>query len=141
MATGSIPDIPFIVSAYITQSTPTRTYNNSGNPYNGYNYEFQVDLNVGTISNSTPLLQSDATGITTGMWLLQQSGLAYLIVDLIPTVNPGAITVTLRDVDLYNIYSDPSQSGLNDPLVGSGVGNVIFTISENGLANITYTSC
>jgi len=137
---ATIPSIPFAVGGYVSSSVSIRQYSNAGGLYDGVDYEFQVTIEIQAISNSTPQYQSDGTGVEVGQWFLQSTGLAYLIVDIIDNSSPSSIVVVLRDVDLYNVYSDISQAGLNAPLVGNTTQGIIFAVSEDGKAIITYAT-
>ena len=143
MATASIPDIPFIVGAYVSSVSPSRYYNNPNSSYNSFTYEWLVVLNIIPLPNSTPATLSDGTGVKIGQWYLKASGLAYLIVD-INTANQeyNHVELTLRDVDMYNMMSVdfPGQGIVNDPQYGSSTQGIIFSLSEDGKANITYIS-
>ena len=98
-----IPRLPVSMIASVNSGSITvvRNYNNPGDPYDGYPYEFEVNLSVTTLSNSQPPnYQFDAYDIVRGMWLLQSTGLAYEIIDVQTPSSSSAITVTLKDVDL-----------------------------------------
>jgi hypothetical protein len=143
MATASIPDIPFVVGAYISSITPSRYYNNTNSSYNSFTYEWDTVFSIIPIPNSTPSAFFDGTGVKVGQWYLQSTGLAYLIVNVnISTQQYNEVQVTLRDVDMYNMMSVdfPGQGFVNDPQFGGTTQGVIFSLSDDGKANITYIS-
>ena len=114
---GGIPNLPVTMLALVRADTTTvsRYYTNPASPYDGFPYEFDCVLDIVTISNSQPPnYEFNANDLEVGMWLLQQTGLTYEIID-ISVVNNTEANVTLRDVDLYNIIADPTQSGNNYP--------------------------
>lgn len=139
---ASTPALPSVVSGTINlQSTnPTRSYN--GPSLYGYPYEFQVDLTIIVNANSdytSPTSsQFDATTITVGQWLLQNTGSAFLIVAINSITNPSLLSLTLRDVDMFNALSDSTQQGNNYP--SEGVQCVIFSLSPEGTAVIANTT-
>jgi hypothetical protein len=128
-----IPNLPVSMIATVRSGTTTvtRTYSNAGDPYDGFPYEFQVTLDITPLSTSEPPnYQFDASNIIPGMWLLQQTGLAYEIISVGIPSSQTEVVVTIKDVDLYNLYSDSSISGNNYPQ--ESATGVIMTISEDG---------
>ena len=140
---ASTPALPSVVSASIDlqSTTQTRAYNNPNSNLIAYPYEFQVNLTVTLLANLDPTLASnqfDATTITVGQWLLQNTGFAYLIVAIDTPTSPTNVTITIRDVDMYNALSDPSQQASNYP--SEGTASLIFSVSPEGTAIITNTT-
>ena len=137
---ASIPSIPPVLNAYINTGSITSSRFYNANP--AWVYEYTVFLTVATLANSeTPNLQFDARNVAVGQWFMQSSGLAYLITNIVtPTTDNKTITVTLRDVDLYNLLSDVTSSNNNQPTDGSGTGGIIFSLSEDGMPIVSYTS-
>ena len=129
---GTIPNLPVSMLAAVKSGTTivSRTYNSPGNQYDGFPYTFDVTLQVTNLSTSQPPnYQFQPSDIVPGMWLLQTSGFCYEIVT-VGTPSGNDIDVTLKDVDLYNLYSAPTQDGNNYPIETSN--GVIFTISDDG---------
>lgn len=141
---ATIPQISPVIRCYIQDFTTqvTRTYSNPGGFYDGGAYEFTVTLVVYPFTTFDQInFQFDARNISVGQWLLQSTGLAYLITNINePTVDNVTISVTIRDVDLYNLYSDYTAQGINFPGEGTITDNIIFSLSEEGTPIITYTT-
>lgn len=129
---SGIPNLPVTILASIRGGSVTvsRYFTNPSSPYNGYPYEFDVTIDILTLSNSEgPNFEFNANDLVPGMWLLQQSGLTYEIKS-ITVINNTEAQVTLKDLDLYNIHADPTQSGNNYPQENEY--GVTFKLSENG---------
>jgi len=141
---ASSPPLPPVVGGQIQllSTNQTRAYNNENSTLNNYPYEFSVILNITLLTNLDQgvigATQFDATTITVGQWLLQNTGFAYLIVAIEPPIDANTVTVTIRDVDMYNALSDPSQQGSNYP--SEGTGFIIFSLSEEGVPIITNST-
>ena len=118
-----IPRLPVSMLAAVSGSstTVTRYYNNPGGDYDGYPYEFEVTLNVTTLSTSEPPnYQFSANDITVGMWLLQNTGFCYQIVDVQTPISTTEIVVTLKDVDLSEIIEMDDDTDLRGEAACAG---------------------
>ena len=130
---AQIPNLPVSMVASVRSGSVnvTRNYNNPSSIYDGYPYEFSCTLDITPLSHSMdPNYQFDANNIEVGMWIQQQSGLTFKIINVSTPTSSTEIEVVLRDVDLFNILSDPSASGSNYPSEISS--SVIFSLSEDG---------
>lgn len=138
---AATPQIPTIVGGYIvsTSTNASRFYKNPSSTLNTYPYEYTVTLNITAVPNldqgALGPSQFDATTITVGQWLLQNTGCAYLIVGINQLTSSSIVNVTIRDVDMYNALSDPTQAGTNAP--SEGTAFIIFSLSDNGTPVIT----
>ncbi len=143
---ANIPVLPSIVGGSIRSNSTVggRTYINDNSVLNNYPYEFTVTLDIDSVPNldqTLPNLQFDASTIYVGQWLLQNTGFAYMIVQIVEVVSLATVTVIIRDVDMYNAISDPSQQGSNYPSEGTKMA--IFSLSEDGtpiILNTTFLS-
>jgi len=139
---SNIPKIPPVLGATIpTQASISQktTYNRPGDPWDGYPYRWQVQFNIVTISTSElPNQQFDGADVKVGQWYAQSSGFSWRIVEIVSVASNTEMVVVLEDVDLYNLSSDPAQSGNNQPLPQSN--GVIFSLSEDGNPILTYLS-
>ena len=137
---ASSPPLPVVVGGQVRQGTssPTRMYNNPNSILNGYPYEFSVVLDIIALPNldqgAVGGTQFGAANIRVGQWLLQITGCAYLIVAIEPAVS-DTITLTIRDVDMYNALTDQTQQGTNYPTEATPI--IIFSLSEEGVPIIT----
>ncbi len=114
---AQIPRLPVTMIASVRSGsiTVSRNYNNQSSAYDGFPYEFDCILDIIPLSTSElPDYEFTANDIEVGMWILQQSGLAFEITSV--TVNTTVeAQVTLRDTNLYNLLSDYTFSGNNYP--------------------------
>ena len=131
MASALTPPLPIILGGSIQSlsTNQSRAYNNGNSILNNYAYEFTTTLNIislpnldqlstgGTNPNAGPT-QFDATSVQVGQWLLQNTGFGYLIVAINTLIDNLTVNVTIRDVDMYNALSDPTQQGSNYPSEG-----------------------
>ena len=143
---ASLAPLPSVVCAYINTGAiiATRNYNNPNSVLNGNSYEFGVTMTVVPISTSSDPVNIagsiDATNISVGQWLVQPNGFSYLITAInsrLPLTSPTSISVTLRDVGLYNALAS-NDSGNNYPLEGTANLGVIFSLSEDGSPVLNY---
>jgi len=98
-----------------------------------YPYVFDLELIVQSQAHSDPSAQFYYTAehIKVGDWLATTvGGIAVQIKEIIELVDPGLIRVKVEDVDCYNIFADPFQSGYGCGPDGDGF---IFEVAENGL--------
>lgn len=135
---AQIPSLPVTIPGSIVPGTLSvdSVYNNVSSIYNEYPYIFecQISLLLESTSDNTitplPYLYG-ANNITVGMWFGLPNGYCYQIVQIVSVDSNQTLTVKIQDVNLYNLYSDPSQSGSNIPSEGE-IG-VVFSLDENGL--------
>jgi hypothetical protein len=133
---ANLPFLPITMPASIVNGSisVTRTYTNESSIYNGYPYEFEVDVDIipeALSDNRTepnPYVY-DGFDIVPGMWFGQTTGLAYEIIS-VSNVTSTTATWIIRDVNLYNLLSDPSFGGSNYPLENQY--GVVFSVSEDG---------
>jgi hypothetical protein len=114
--------------------TVDESYNSPGNPYNGFPYRWQVNINVSLQQHSNPNTPTpyvyDANDITEGMWIGQINGYTYKIVEIVSVIDYENIVVVIEDTDFLNLVSSPDQTGSNSPYVDLPL--VIFNLDDNG---------
>ena len=135
---AQIPSLPITVPGSITPGTLSvdTPYSNPSNIYDGYPYIFECQITLIPESTSdntiTPLpYLYGANNISVGMWFGLPNGYCYEIVQIVSIDSDQSLTVRIQDVNLYNLYSAPSQSGSNSPTEGE-IG-IVFELDENGL--------
>ena len=111
---ANIPSLPVTIVGKIKSGTSVVNsfYNNSLSFYSGYPYTFSVTLEIVPTNNSDdrilPNIYSyDANFIKEGMWIGQSNGFSYKIIDVSEPTNSTEVDVILKDVNLYNLLSDP----------------------------------
>jgi len=113
----------FLISKIVSGTTTVvATYtdpNDANNQYNGYPFQFEVQINLiiqyhSDYGTRTPL-QYDAYDIKENDWIGQPSGKAYKIAQVITVTDQENVTLVLEDEDLYNLSFDPTQQGNNYP--------------------------
>lgn len=141
---ASSPPLAIVLSGVVEEysSTATRVYDNINSSLNGYPYEFscilsitlQPTLDQGEIIGGS---QFDASYVKPGMWLMQSTGYSYLIVNIIEELDYLRVRVTVRDVDMFNALSDPTQSGNNN--ISENSQFAIVNVSDDGIPIVTYS--
>jgi hypothetical protein len=114
-------------------------------PFYGYPISFQVEAVIEAQTHSSaetrqPYMYT-ANDIKIGDWLAQPTGKTYLVEDIIAIIDDGNIILKIKDENLYNLKSDPSQGGNNYP--DEEQPGAIFELDEDGnpiLAGITNQS-
>ena len=121
------------------------TITDETDPFYGYPTSFQVEAVVEMQTHSEVNTRQpyayNASDIKIGDWLAQPTGKTYLVEDIIAVIDDGNIILKLKDENLYNLKSDPSQSGNNYP--DEEQPGAIFELDEDGnpiLAGITNQS-
>ena len=132
--------IPVIIGALIVlNSTNAVTYiTDPRSPYVGYPYEWRLQLNLTVVGNSLPYGAFDSTFIKKGQWIAVSNGMTYMIINVESPITQTDIFVTVRDVDLYNLELDTSNSQSNTPV--ENVPGIIFSLSEDGIPSISDTT-
>ena len=114
---ANLPGLPISMLASVQTGSVSvsRSYNNASSIYNGYPYFFSCTLTIIPLTNSDPAegYEFNSGDIVPGMWLLQQSGMAFEIVSVGVHTSDTEVAVELKDVNLYNLLSDYSQTGNN----------------------------
>jgi hypothetical protein len=134
---ANIPKLPITIVGKIKNGTITynSTYSNPTSIYDGYPYTFNVTLELVAPTNSDDTLTPnqytyDANNIEVGMWFGQPNGLMYKIISKSTPTSDSEIDVVLKDVDLFNLLSDPNFTGSNIPY--ENTYGIVFNISEDG---------
>lgn len=125
--------------------TVVETISDVNNAYNGYPIIFQVDVSVTTQPHSdsttnTPFYYG-AGDIEVNDWLLQPSGKAYRISNVVSIDGDGLATIQITDVDTYILLSDASGSGNNYP--DENQAGLIIELDSKGMpiiANVAQLS-
>ena len=142
MSASLAPLMP-VVCCYVNPGTsnPTRFYNNPSSILNGNPYEFSITLTIIPITTSNDPInltaQFDGTFIAPGQWLVQPTGFSYLVVSVDQIIDNLNMTITVRDVDLFNCLSS-NNIGFNYPFEDTGNISVIISLSEDGSPILTY---
>ena len=79
---AQIPRLPVTMVASVRNGSVSvsRNYNNPASAYDGFPYEFDCILDIIPLSTSEiPNYEFNGNDIEVGMWILQQSGLAFEI--------------------------------------------------------------
>jgi hypothetical protein len=115
--------IPLTLFTNVREITPYGWWNdplNTNDPWNGYPYQWQVQVKVNSQTHSDPTTATPYTynglDITIGDWLVfNNNGLAVEII-AITYQDDFNLTLIVEDVALHNLLNDPGQSG-------NGIGN------------------
>lgn len=105
----------------------------TGDPWVGYPYRWSASLKVGAQTHSSHLtltpFQYDGGDVQVGDWVSDlTNGFAVRIIE-ITSQNFDTVEVIVEDVDRFNTFTDPSQSGNG---MGSATG-YIFVLGDDGL--------
>ena len=99
------------VTAYASWSDPL----NPSDPWTGYPYQWTVSFQVRPQPHSDPSTPRPFTynglDISVGDWLIFSSAALALQIVSVTSQTDSSLTVIAEDVSLYNILSDPSQTG------------------------------
>jgi hypothetical protein len=136
------PPKTILASVDFGSTTVSRTYNNPSSIWNGYPYEFTVDITIipqfTSDDLSTPdAYQYNAYNVSVGDWLGQQNGLCYLVTEIVSVSSSTSMQVVIQDVDLYNLLLDPNGVGSNYPQ--ETVYGVFFDLGDDGTPVIDPT--
>jgi hypothetical protein len=123
------------VSVHASWSDPL----NPSDPWTGYPYQWTVSLRVQPQPHSDPSTPRPFTynglDISIGDWVIfSSSALALQIVSIVAQTDSN-LTVIVEDVSLYNILSDPSQTGQGiGPISPQGVFDcLIVRLNPSGI--------
>ena len=109
---------------------------NTGDPFIGLPYQWQLQMNVEPQLHSNGTTQTpysfNAADIQIGDWYSSQSGVAVVIKEILESTF-SSITVVVEDYERYNLFSDPNQSGSGVPPDGTGF---FFRLNSDGLPAI-----
>jgi hypothetical protein len=132
--------LPVIVGATIVlnSSTPVTYITDPISPYAGFPYEWRLRLLITVVGNSLPYGSFDTTFIKAGQWLAVSNGMTYMLTNVEAPSSQTDIFVTVRDVDLYNLQLDNSNSQANAPT--ENIPGLIFSLGENGVPSISNTT-
>jgi len=106
MASLISPPKTILGSVNFGTTSTVRYYANPSSRWNGYPYEFQVDITVipqftsDNLSTPEPY-QYNAYNVSVGDWLGQQNGLCYLVTRIVSVTSGTSMRVIIQDVDLY----------------------------------------
>lgn len=133
-------EIPVVLLGQIDAGTVTtsQTYNNPNSTLNFIApYYMNVTVNMAAPQfhyddTTTTQFQYDFNNLEVGMWIAEQSGKAWLITD-VTIVNDSQANLTIKDVNLFNVLSDPTFSGGYGSLPSGTGAAIIFNISEDGV--------
>ena len=111
-------EVPITLRTTVVSETPVGLVSTPpGNPWTGTPYQWLVTLGVLVQNHSDPYTREpyayNGLDVEVGDWLVFINfSFAVQIVN-IASQNASEITCEVQDVDLYNLYNDPTQSGIN----------------------------
>ena len=133
-------EIPVVLLGQIDAGTVTtsQTYNNPNSTLS-FIAPYYMNVTVNMVAaqfhyddTTTTPYQYDFNNLEVGMWIAEQSGKAWLITD-VTIVNSSQANLTIKDVNLFNVLSDPTFSGGYGSLPSGTDAAIIFNISEDGV--------
>ena len=115
---------------------------NPGDPWKNYPYQWTVSFNVIPQTHSDPTtprpFNYNGLDILVGDWISFASA-GFIVLQIISIISQtdSQLTVILEDVDRYNLYNDPTQSGIAIGGVSQpGVyDTAIMSIGQDGIPN------
>lgn len=116
--------VPLTLFTHVNTVTPYAAWNdplNLSDPWNGYTYQWTVDLEVRPQTHSDPTTIRPYTynglDVNIGDWLVfTSSGMALEVVSIAAQTD-SLLTLIVEDVNLHNLLNDAAQSG-------QGIGGV-----------------
>lgn len=128
-----------LLSVFISSINAIGFWNeDDGNdPWLGYPYQWEMTLSVSSQPHSNPNTPTPffytGTDITEGMWISGDlNGFCWKIIS-ISSSDASNVTCIVEDIDRYNIFSDPLQSGAY-PTEGNAV---VFDLNQEGVPVLT----
>ena len=143
---------PKVLMVTFTNIDIKSLWSNPGDPYDGYPYQWQVQLLVTNQAHSNPYTATPyyytSFDIKIGDWIASSvDGIAFQIIDIVSVPDTTSITVIVEDIDLFNVYNDATSSGSGGPNLGAGVifsldniGNPITMGMEAGILPDTFVT-
>lgn len=140
---ANTPEIPVVLLAQIDLSTvvTSQTYNNVNSTLHGI-APYYIDLTINMPGaqfhyddTTTTPFQYDFNNLEVGMWIAEQTGKAWLIT-AVEIVSDNQANITIKDVNLFNVLSDPTFSGGYGSLPSSQDASIIFHLSEDAVPMI-----
>jgi hypothetical protein len=140
---ANTPEIPVVLLAQIDLSTvvTSQTYNNVNSTLHGI-APYYIDLTINMPGaqfhyddTTTTPFQYDFNNLEVGMWIAEQTGKAWLIT-AVEIVSDNQANITIKDVNLFNVLSDPTFSGGQGSLPSSLEASIIFHLSEDAVPMI-----
>lgn len=124
-----------LLKVEVTNATALEVWEVAGDDYEGYPYKWEVSMNVyarqhSHLGTEVPLAYT-GMDIKVGDWIGSDSsgGVAWKIIS-ISMQDYAAITCVVEDIERYNTFNDPTQSGNGSPNNGYAF---VFEVSEDGL--------
>lgn len=111
-------EVPITLKTTVTSETPVALVSTPpGNPWTGTPYRWNIDLGVLVQNHSDPYTREpyayNGLDVEVGDWLVFINfSFAVQIINII-SQNTSTISCEVEDIDLYNLYNDPTQSGIN----------------------------
>ena len=127
---------PKLLSGIITSDGTSvySTYNDPGNPYDGFPYSWKISMKINTQQHSNPNTPTpyvyNSGDITVGMWLGQINGYTFRIIAIDQILDDDVVVLIVEDTDFINLISSSDQIGTNSPLNVSP--SIIFDLDSEG---------
>jgi len=132
---ANIPNSPIVLFGQIDGApTVSQTYNNPSSSHNGVAYYFSINIDIdpqSTMANDGTFIT--ASSVVAGMWIAEQTGKSWLITN-VETVDSNTLTLTIKDVNLHNYFSDVDFNNIYLGYYPSGQEKyMIFSLSEDAV--------
>lgn len=135
--------VPKTILVNITSIADHAVWHDAGNlndPWINYPYQWQVTFNVTPQAHSDPNTPTPFTytglDIAVGDWIIF-TDVRYLAVQIVSIISQtdSTLVVIVEDVDRFNLYNDPTQTGVGIGIVSPpGIyDTVVFSIGADGM--------
>lgn len=134
--------VPLTLFTHISSITPYASWDdplNPSDPWNGYPYQWQLNLTVQSQTHSDPSTPRPFTynglDVSIGDWIVfTNNGLAVEIISII-SQSDSILTLLVEDVSLHNLLNDPAQSGngIGQPSADGIYDCLIINLNASGV--------
>jgi len=132
---------PKLLRVKVTNITPIATWDHddgSGDPWLFYDYKWNITMIVDPQVHSYHLSQTpfeyNGLDVQVGDWVATTEGGIAVQISSIISKTMNSVTCEVEDVDRYNIFNDPSVSGVG---IGSTGFGFVFELNDEGLPVLT----
>jgi hypothetical protein len=132
---ANIPNSPIVLFGQIDGApVVSQTYNNPTSSHHGVAYYFSINIDIdnqSTMAGDGSFIT--ASSVVAGMWIAEQTGKSWLITN-VETVDANTLTLTIKDVNLHNYFSDVDFNNIYLGYYPSGQDKyMIFSLSEDAV--------